>query len=162
MYRPLTKETAPMTVIEQMLIPAVYSGSGVSQNSATLDLGADGTGWGSGLIIVEVGNSPEILADGLYIELILEHSDTDAVGAAVTSDDLIVNSFTDATTGQFALINAPAEDSTVFTVEYKANNPNAKRYINVKINLVGNHGTGTAISITGIKYHPETKDSDGL
>ena len=162
MYRPLTKSLAPMTVIEQMLIPAVYSGSGTSQDSATLDLGAAGTGWGSALIIVEVGNSADALAAGLYLELILEDSATDAAGAAVTSDELIVNSFTDATTGQFALINAAGKDSTVFTVEYKANHPNAKRYVNVKINLVGNHATGTPISITGIKYHPETPNSDGL
>lgn len=42
-FRPLTKTAAPMTVIEQMLIPAVYTGTDDSTDSAQLDLGAAGT-----------------------------------------------------------------------------------------------------------------------
>ena len=163
-FRPLTKTAAPMTVIEQMLIPAVYTGTDDSTVSAQLDLGAAGTGWGSGLIIVEVGNSGDELAAGLAITLVLEHCDTADVGSATAIDtnDLVVNDLVTEATGIFGLINAPDEDSTVFTVEYKANHPNAKRYINVRMDRSGIHATGTPVSITGIKYHPETASADGL
>ena len=157
-YRPLTKTIHPMTVIEQMLIPAVYTGNGDSTDSATLDL----LGWAEALVIVEVGNSGDELAVGLAITLVLEHSDTDAAGAAITSNDLVVNDLVTEATGIFGLINADGEDSTVFTVEYKANNPNAKRYINVRMDRTGNHENGTPVSITGIKYHAETPVADGL
>jgi hypothetical protein len=155
--RRLTKTVAPGGRVEQSLIPAVYAGNGDSTDSSTLDL----DGWAGGLFVIEVGNSGDTLAAGLAITLVLEHSDTDTAGAAVDSNDLVVNDFVTEATGVIALINAPAEDSAVFTVEYKANHPNAKRYINIRMDRTGNHANGTPVSITGIKLHPMRSNADG-
>lgn len=116
-------------------VAALKPGSGVT----TKGLAVDTAGFESATVVLEVGNSPEVLAAGLYIQpILLESDDTaDANFTAVAVEDMIGGS--QGAAGEIALINAPTEDTLVFLTGYRGN----KRFLRVDLVLVGNHATGT-------------------
>lgn len=104
-------------------------------------------GYNDGCIFsVEMGNSGDTLAAGLHTQLEVEESADDSSFTDV--DDADLSDYVDgANDGTFALINAPAEDSTVFTVQYKG----SKRYARVVINVTGTHSNGAPYAVTAIR-----------
>jgi len=147
------------TMVEQTLAPVNLTGSGDTTETAHVD----SLGWSRAVHHALIGNSADTLAVGLYISVVLQHSDTEVDGdfAAVTSDDLIEGTFLDATTGQIALINAPAEDQVTVEVVYKTQDSNGKRYTRLSFVRVGNHASGTPCAALGEKYFAESSNADG-
>lgn len=105
-------------------------------------LAVDTAGYESASAVVVLGNSPEVLAAGLYIQPILLASDTtvDADFVAVPIVDMIGGS--QGAAGEIALVNAPTEDLNVYVAGYRG----GKRYLRVDFVLVGAHTTGTPAS----------------
>jgi len=142
----------------QMLAPVVLAENGDHNESAHVD----GLGWARVKHQALVGNSGNMLAAGLYLSIVLQHSDTETDGdfAAVTDQELLEETFDDAASGRLALINVPAEDQVVVNAEYKQSHPNAKRYTRLSFVQVGNHANGIPCGAIGTKYHPETPNAD--
>lgn len=110
-------------------------------------LAVDTAGFESAEVICAVGNSPETLAAGLYIQPLLLASDTTVDGdfVAVPEADMIGGSAqSSGTDGEIALINAPTEDLLVYVAGYRG----AKRYLRVDFVLVGANTTGASVSAT--------------
>ena len=91
-------------------------------------------------IVVNVGNSGDTLSGSVYIELEVETSDDGSTWADAADADLS-SSVTGTNTGTFAKIDAPAEDSAIFTVSYLGR----ERYVRVIANLTGTHTNGCPI-----------------
>lgn len=147
MFVSLTKNT----VVTQTLTPANYTGNGDNEDCS----GVDGLNKGSVLHIAHLGNSADTLSGSLKYDLILQHSDTDGSYADVTDDELIEGTFLDAANGIFGVVDAPAEDTRNFEIEYRANAPNAKRWSRIIFDRTGNHSSGTPLAATGIAHFPE-------
>ncbi len=133
-----------------MLTAQTITGNGTD----TLSSAADLQGFeGGGLITVQMGNSGDTLATDLNVQLEVQESADDSTYTAVADSDLV--GFVDGTNdGTFALVDAPAEDSTAFYAQYVG----SKRYVKVNVNLTGNHATGVIIGISCLrlkyKYAP--------
>lgn len=116
------------------------AGSGTTLKGLAVDI----SGYESAEAIVAVGDSPETLAAGLYIQPILLASDTTVDGdfVAVPIADMIGGS--QGAAGEIALINAPTEDLLVYVAGYRGE----KRYLRVDFVLVGNNAVGASVSAT--------------
>ena len=93
-----------------------------------------------------MGNSGDTLSGTVYIELELEDSPdgsawTDCIDADVQGSTAGTN------TGTWALVNLPAEDSTVFSCRYLG----TKQYVRPVVNVTGTHTNGTPIGIMAVR-----------
>lgn len=116
-------------------------------NGADCDL----LGFGGVTVLFNVGNSGDTLSGSVEINLEVQHSDDASTWSACADTD-IIDSVTGANTGTVAHIDAPAEDSAVFSTQYIG----GKRYVRGVVNLVGTHSNGTPVSMTYIRFRPET------
>lgn len=117
----------------------------VDKNFATCDL----LGYGGCRIIVDLGNSGDTLSADLDIQLEVEHSDDDSTWSDCADTD-ITDSVTGSNTGTFAHIDAPSEDSAIFSTEYIG----GKRYVRLVLNVTGTHTNGTPISVMYARFRP--------
>ena len=114
------------------------------------DVDVDLKGYNSCEIVVAVGESGDTLAAGLNVSLELEESDDDSTYTDVADAQLL--GATGGGSGQFALINDPAEDDTVYRVGYVG----SKRYVRLKVNVTGTHTNGIpigAVALLGRERH---------
>ena len=103
-------------------------------------------GFRSCFFTVHMGNSGDVLAAGLFWEIIIEDSDDDTTFAPVTVAADVQGNVEDLTLGLAHLINAPAEDSRIFEVQYTG----TKKFVRLAINSTGTHTNGTPISVIGM------------
>lgn len=92
---------------------------------------------------VQLGDSGDVLAAGTNVSLELQHSDDDATYVNVPEEQMI-GAIAGTTTGQFALIDAPAEDQTIKTVGYVG----VKKFVRVVLNFTGTHTVGIPVAVT--------------
>jgi hypothetical protein len=112
------------------------------QDCTAIDL----KGYQSCGVDVVVGNSADTLSGSVYFLLEMEHSDDNSTWTDCADAD-IRDAVTGTNTGTFAKIDAPAEDSAVFSVQYVG----SKRYCRAVINAVGTHTNGTPIGVVNWK-----------
>jgi len=98
----------------------------------------------SALISANIGISGDTLSGTVYVSVELEESADDITYTDVADADM-ANS-TGGGSGQFALIDDPAEDDVVAITGYRG----SKRYIRVVFNLTGTHTNGIPVSATVI------------
>lgn len=118
------------------LIPAVITADGTG---ATCDL----IGHDACQISWNVGNSADTLSSTVYIELEVQTSDDDSTWVAAADAD-VSTTVTGTNTGTRAKIDAPAEDSALFTAAYLGR----ERYVRGVFNLTGTHTNGCAVSMS--------------
>ncbi len=99
---------------------------------------ADLQGFEAALLMAIIGNSGDTLSGSVYISLEIQHGDVADGSDAAACVQADVIGVTLAAAGQFALIDAPAEDSQTFKVGYVG----TKRYVRVNINVTGTHTVG--------------------
>lgn len=127
---------------EAKYVTAFVTKLAAGTNTTLKGIAVDLSGYESAEAIVAVGDSPETLAAGLYIQPLLLASDTTVDGdfVVVPLADMIGGSQGEA--GEIALINAPTEDILCYVAGYRG----AKRYLRVDIKLVGANTTGASVS----------------
>lgn len=116
-------------------------------------LTADGTGAACDLlehdgclVIFNIGNSADTLSGSVKIELEIQTSDDNSTWVAAP-DAEVSSTVTGTNTGTVAVIDAPAEDSAIFTAAYLGR----ERYVRGVINLTGTHSSGTPCSISYVR-----------
>lgn len=130
--------------ITQLLDPATVT---TDQNSASIDL----KDYGTGTIVVSVGESGDTLSGSVKIELELEESDDNS--SFTDCADTVLSSYVAGTNdGCFAVIDAAAEDDAVYTVSYLG----GSRYVRAVVNVTGTHTNGTPIAVIGLRGDPKT------
>ena len=97
---------------------------------------------GSCLIAYSVGNSGDTLSSTVYIELEVQTSSDGSTWVAAPDAD-VTATVTGTNTGTVAKIDAPAEDSKLFTAAYTG----GERYVRGSLNLTGTHTNGCAVSL---------------
>lgn len=129
----------------QVLAPAAYN---ADQSSDPVDL----QGFGSCLLLVNVGTAGVTLSETNKIELEVEEADDKVSGpwTDVNPADL-VKSATGTNGGCFAVIDNAGDDSAVYATAYRGH----KRYCRVVVNFIGTHGTGTPIGVTALLGHAQ-------
>lgn len=100
--------------------------------------------------VVDLGNSGDTLSGSVKIELEVQHSDDDSTWVACADTD-ITGAVAGTNTGTYAVIDAPAEDSAIFTTEYIG----GKAYTRTVLNVTGTHTNGTPISVQYIRYRKD-------
>ena len=117
-------------------------------NTTTTDM----QGFESLLMSLNMGDSGDTLSGSVFFELILQHGDeSDGSDAAAVADtDVILDSGGSIASGVFALIDAPAEDSTDFNIGYVGK----KRYVRISIDATGTHSNGTPMGVLALKGKP--------
>jgi hypothetical protein len=127
--------------VSSLLIPAVRN---ADANSTAVDM----LGFESVVFVVDMGNSADTLSGTNKIELELEESDDDSSFTDCADADVV--GYVDGTNdGTFAVVDAPAEDSTVFKCGYRG----VKRYVRVVLNFSGTHTTGTPVGVIAVQGH---------
>lgn len=116
----------------------------------TCDADIDLQGYEGCLVIVNVGASGDTLSGTVYWSLELEESDDDSTYTDVAAADMIGDNA--GGSGQFALIDDPAEDDTVYSVGYIG----SKRYLRVILNATGTHTNGTPIGAVAVRGLPRS------
>ncbi len=116
------------------------------KNSDTNCTGVTTKGYSETIFLVDMGNSADTLSGSNYIELEVEESDDNSNYTDVANANL-VNYVTGNNVGTFAVVNDPAEDSTVFMTGYRGE----KLYVRPVISFTGTHSTGTPISVLAIQ-----------
>lgn len=116
-------------------------------NADTTCTEIDMKGYTDLMVAVDMGNSADTLSGSNYIELELEHSLTTTTGFEDCANADLVKYVTGTNTGTFGVIDAPAEDSTVFSTGYRG----GRRFVDVKIAFTGTHSTGTPISVLAFR-----------
>jgi hypothetical protein len=134
-------------ILVSTILPQLCTGNTPTDIEAT---GVDGRGYREVAHVVHVGNSGDTLSGSVKLELDLEHSDDDSTYAAVPAAQ-VSGAVTGAATGCFGLIDAPAEDSTIFSCVYRG----TKRYTRVKVDFTGNHAVGIPLSGFAVKRGPQ-------
>lgn len=130
---------------DQVLDPVVIS---TDTNTTTTDM----QGFESLCMSVLMGDSGDTLSGSVFHELILQHGDLadGSDGAAVADTDVVLGEGGSISSGVFALIDAPAEDSAVFSIGYVGK----KRYVRVVIDTTGTHTNGTPMGVVALKGKP--------
>ena len=136
----VTRDLYNNTRFMKSIIPAVY-------NSDKTGTAVDTAGFESVMCAVDVGNSADTLSGSNTIALELEESSDNSTFSDVAVADMI--GAAGSTASQFNLINAPAEDSAVFTVGYEGD----LRYLRPLLNFSGSHSTGTPIGAVIVLGH---------
>lgn len=125
--------------ISQLIDPATLT---ADTNSASVDM----QGYKQCLLIVNCGESGDTLAADLAWEFEVEESADDSTFTDVADADL-VNYVAGTNDGCFALVNAAAEDDTVYATCYRG----TARYVRVVANAIGSVSSGMPISVTAIQ-----------
>lgn len=115
------------------------------------DADVDLQGYNGCEMIVVVGASGDTLSGSVKISLELEESDDDTTYTDVADADIL--GATGAGSGQFALIDDPSEDDTVYSAGYIGD----KRYLRLIVNVTGTHTNGTPIGACAIRGHGRHK-----
>lgn len=106
----------------------------------------DRSGYHAVGVSVNVGNSGDVLAPALNISLELQHANDNGSGAAGTyepvPEEQMLGAVSGTLVGQFALIDAPAEDSAVFACAYLG----GRKWVRVVYNITGTHTNGTPVA----------------
>lgn len=130
----------------RVLDPAVRNAD-VNGGDADVDL----QGYNACQMVVVVGQSADTLNGSNTISLELEESDDDSTYTDVAAADMLGG--VGGSSGQFALIDDPAEDDLVYSVGYIGD----KRYVRLVVNFSGTHGTGTPIGAVAVVGHGRHK-----
>ncbi|MFD2234818.1 hypothetical protein [Phaeospirillum tilakii] len=136
--RDLKSRIAPVAAIA----PAVYS---ADTTPGAVDL----RGFGSAVILINVGVGGITFTAANKIEFVLTHSDDDATYTPVTDAD--VQGVTGITGGIVKALTAAQAAATIDEIGYVG----GKRYLKLLADFSGTHSTGTAIAALVIKGHPE-------
>lgn len=131
--------------VSQILDPATLT---ADANSSSVD----SQGFRSLMLVANIGESGDTLSSSVKIELEVEESSDNSTWTDVADADLI-DAVSGTNDGTFALIDAPAEDDSVYKVGYIGD----KRYVRVVVNLTGTHTNGTPVSVSAILGHAEHK-----
>jgi len=125
--------------VTQLIDPATLT---ADTNSTSVDM----KGYDELLLIANCGESGDTLAADLAWEFEVEESTDDSTFTDVADADLI-NYVAGTNDGCFALINAAAEDDTVYFTSYRG----TSRYVRVVANAIGLVSSGMPISVTAIR-----------
>ena len=120
------------------------------------DTDVDLQGYNGCEMVVVVGASGDTLSGSVYVSLELEESDDDSTYTDVADADML--GATGGGSGQFALINDPAEDDAVYTVGYIGD----KRYLRLKVNVTGTHTNGIPLAACAIRGHGRHKGGEAV
>lgn len=112
------------------------------------------------LFVFDIGVSGDTLAGDLKLDLKLQHADADADGSdpetgdftTVTDADHIVLADADlsvAAGGEFATIDAAAEDDVLVVAAYVGTKP----FVRAFVDTTGTHTTGTLVAAYAVKGH---------
>lgn len=123
----------------QLLAPATKT---ADANSASVNM----AGFNALTLVANIGVSGDTLSGSVKIELEVQESSNNSTWTAAANASLS-SSVTGTNTGTFALIDDPAEDDTLYTVQYLG----TAQYVRVVANLTGTHTNGTPISVTAIQ-----------
>lgn len=85
-----------------------------------------------------------------YIEVFLEHSTDNSVWALVTNPIYLTGVMETVALGLVKTINDAALDDALYEIEYKGPN----RYVRLRFEFTGTHGTGTPVSALAIGAFP--------
>lgn len=143
------------TLIEAAIVPIV-----VNNDTEGKGLGIDLRGAEACQFVAHVGDSGDTLSGTVWLALRLEHADPDGAGADPADGDytaVLDPSFVvlddgvvfDEATGNFAVIDAPAEDQAVFRAAYVGD----KAFARLIVDTTGTHTNGTPISALAVKGH---------
>lgn len=110
----------------------------IDKNFTAVDL----LGYGGCEVIVSMGNSGDTLSASVKAEFEIEHSDDNSTWTDCADAD-VVDTVTGTNTGTIAVVDAPAEDSTIFSTQYVG----GKRYVRVVQNVTGTHTNGYAVAV---------------
>lgn len=130
--------------LSQSVVPAAYDSD---QDGA----GVDTVGFGSALVIADIGAEGITLDGSNYILIEVEESDDNVTFTDVANADL-TNYVTGLNPGTIAKLDAIAEAPSIHTAGYKGN----KRYIRGVVNFVGTHGAATPLGVSILQQHPST------
>lgn len=111
----------------------------------------DTAGYEGCTIVVNVGASGDTLSETVKHSLTLQEGAlADGTDMAAVAEADMLGATAGTTTGQFALIDDPAEDSTVVKVGYRG----TKQYVRIFDDTTGTHTNGTPMSASAILSHP--------
>jgi len=126
----------------QALASVVLAGNGATVNGTAVDL----KGFNGAYVNVNTGIEGVTLASNLSISFVLQHSDDNSTFTNAVAKD-VTDSAIGTTDGVFLMLDANAETPSTNSIGYIG----GKRYIRTNIVFLGNHTTGTAMSIDVIK-----------
>lgn len=112
------------------------------------------------MLVLNMGNSSDTLSGSVYWTLILQDSPDDSAWTAVTSNTSVTYGTVNTSTGVYATIDDPAEDSTLFKIGYVG----PQRYVRVAITATGSMSSGTIMAVTGYTspiHKPSSGGDDG-
>lgn len=111
----------------------------------TTPVAIDMQGFGTALLLIEVGVGGITFDATNKVEFVLTHSDDDATYVAVTDDDVI--GVTGITSGIVHSLIAAHAAATVTQIGYRG----GKRYLKLLADFSGTHGTATPMGSTLVK-----------
>ena len=129
-------------VSTQALAAVVLAGNGATVNGTGVDL----KGFNGAYVNVNTGIEGVTLAANLSISFVLQHSDDNSTFTNAVAKD-VTDSTIGTSDGVFLMLDANAETPQTSSIGYIG----GKRYIRTNIVFLGNHTTGTAMSIDVIK-----------
>lgn len=110
----------------------------------------DLAGYNSATLFVLMGASGDTLSGSVKHSLVLHHGDaSDGSDLAAVDEADIIGAISGTTTGAFALVDDPAEDSAVFKAGYIG----SKRYVKFKDDTTGTHTNGTPLAAIWVLSH---------
>lgn len=118
----------------------------INITASQVSVGADINGFESLTLDTIIGASLDTLSGSVFIELILEESDTLGSGyTPVTNNDhvLLPSGETVDGNGRFLLIDNGTKDDILKSIGYVGN----KRFARINIALTGTHTNGTPVSV---------------
>lgn len=126
----------------------------ITFGAATRAADADGTavdlqGFGAALILLSIGAGGITFDATNRLDIILEHSEDSSTWAAVAQAD--VNGATVATGGIVRSLIAAKAAADVQEIDYIGN----RRYVRLRLDFGGTHGTGTPIAATVLRALPD-------
>ena len=129
-------------VSSQDLAAVVFAGNGATVNGTGVDL----KGFNGAYVNVNTGVEGMTLASNLSISFVLQHSDDNSTFTNALAKD-VTDASIGTTDGQWLILDANSETPSTKSIGYIG----GKRYIRCNIVFLGNHTTGTAMSIDVIK-----------
>lgn len=113
------------------------------ETSAAVDL----KGYQSAEILLAVGAGGITFSGSNKIEFVIEHSDDDSTYDAVADGDILGAAVESG--GIVKALKAAHAAAAVYRVGYKG----GRRYLKVKADFSGTHGTGTPLAVTVLRGH---------
>lgn len=118
----------------------------INITTSQVSVGADIKGFESLTLDTHIGVTGDTLSGSIFLELILEESDTLGSGyTAVTNNDhvLLPKGETVDSNGRFSLIDDNAEDDILKSIGYVGK----KRFARINIALTGTHTNGIPVAV---------------